>query len=568
MPCPRSDGRVRHPRSNVALSPATLPPVLQDDPGNTAEVAPSEDVPPEVAPSPPTLGPSVRARQLRWVALDAILPGTGHLVAGRRRLAVLFGLPTLLAVLALAAVIASTSLPRLAAEAVNALGMILVIQAVVLAWRLLAVITGLVAVGWCLPRVRHGLGVTVLLVAVVVPQGYLGYVTNVAREEVDRVFSGETRGAWEPPPTPQPTFGPSATATPSPALAVPRLNILLIGVDSGVGRNTANTDTMIIASLDPVTETVSIISLPRDMVDVPLPDGSIFAPKVNGLDSYARHHPSEFPGSDGTGHDVLMAGVGTLLNLKIDYYAAVDLGGFVLVVDTLGGVDVSVSRSLCDPGYTEYGFANGFSIKAGLRHLNGQQALAYARIRKAAGESDFTRAARQQEVVSGLRDAIVKRGFLSDPVALLQALGRAMSTNVPRGLLPDLAEVMARVDRAHTYRAVIKSPLVKPGFDWRGSIQIPDIAGIRKLSASLFPTIGTLPLIEYAAPPPATTGSGSGTGSCAPAPSKAPTPAPVPSATVPSATVSPSSSDTPESTTSPSDPPATPSPSLDPSAAP
>lgn len=475
------------------------------------------------------------------------------------------------------ALVLTTSLPRLAAEAVNALGVILVIQAIVLLWRLLAVGAGLAAVGWRRPGARHGLAVVVLLLAVAIPQGYLGYVTNVAREEVDRVFVVDSGGAWrpsatpQPPATPQPTLAPEATATPTPeptaTPAVPRVTILLIGIDSGVGRRTANTDTMIVASLDPVTETVSMISIPRDMVNVPLPDGTVYGPKLNGLDSYARHHPSKFPGSDGTGHDVLMAAIGTILNLEIDYYASVSLGSFVQVVDTLGGVDVSVSRSMCDPGYTEYGFNNGFSIKAGLRHLNGLQALAYARIRKAPGESDFTRAARQQEVVSGLRDAVVKRGFLSDPVKLLKALGRAMATNVPREILPDLADVMARVDRTHTYRDVIKSPLVRPGFDARGSIQIPDLAGIRKLASTLFPETGTLPPAEFAAPPPATSGSGSGTGSCAPAPTKPPPPTPVPSASVeptpaPEVTPAPTSS-TPVATASPS-----PAPTASPSPAP
>ena len=57
---------------------------------------------------------------------------------------------------------------------------------------------------------------------------------------------------------------------------------------------------MIVASLDPVTETVSMVSIPRDMVDVPLPDGTIYQTKLNGLYADARHHPSKFPGSDGS----------------------------------------------------------------------------------------------------------------------------------------------------------------------------------------------------------------------------------------------------------------------------
>ena len=482
---------------------------------------------------------STRGPQLRWVALDGIVPGLGHLLAGRRRLAGLFGIPIVAAVLVAAVLVAAVPLGVLAADALNAFIALLAIQTAVLVWRVLAVSAGLRATyrpDWT--SVQR-IGAIVLMLAVVLPQAYLGYVTNVAREEVDRVFSGPSSGAWEPPATPGPSTTPIAagvTPTPSASPPVDRLNVLLLGVDSGVGRSTSLTDTMIVASLDPVTETVSMISIPRDMVDVPLPDGTTYAPKLNGLDADARRNPQRFPGSDGTGHDVLMAAIGTLLGMQINYYAIVSLGGFVRVVDIVGGVDVSVSRALCDPRYDEYGFTSGFSITPGLHHLNGQQALAYARIRKSSGESDFTRAARQQEVISGIRDAIVKRGFLSDPVALLQAIGRSLETNVPRDLLPQLADVMSRVDRSKTYRTVIQHPFVVPGFDVRGSIQIPDVPGIRTLVATLFPPSGTLPDASFLAPQPAVssggTPSGSGVRGCAPLPTKAPAPTPKPNATV------------------------------------
>jgi LCP family protein required for cell wall assembly len=209
------------------------------------------------------------------------------------------------------------------------------------------------------------------------------------------------------------------------------------------------------------------------MVDVPLPDGRKFRGKINGLDSWARHHPSQFPGSNGTGHDVLMAALGTLLNLKINYYAAVDLQGFANVVNELGGVDVNVAHSFCDPTYDQYGYLNGFAITAGRHHLNGLQALAYARVRKALGESDFTRAARQQELLNGLRDRIVRGGFLSDPVGLFR-IGQTIQTNVPRrSILPDPADDMTHIGRSQTYRAVVGHLLVAPGYDVRGSIQIP-----------------------------------------------------------------------------------------------
>ncbi len=219
---------------------------------------------------------------------------------------------------------------------------------------------------------------------------------------------------------------------------MPRITGLIVGVDSGIGRSTYLTDTMIVVSLDPVAETVSLISIPRDMVDVPLGDGRKYRGKINSLVAYARRSPRQFPGTNGTGFDVLRDALGTLLREPIQYYAKVDLGGFVRVVDTLGGVNVNVARGFCDPKYREYGYPNGFSITAGRHHLNGLQALAYARVRRPLGESDFTRAARQQEVVSGVRDAIVKGDFLNDPVGLLKAIGQTVETDVPRKALPDI----------------------------------------------------------------------------------------------------------------------------------
>jgi LCP family protein required for cell wall assembly len=506
---------------------------------------------------------ALRSRYLP-VVLDAIIPGVGHLVAGRRRLAAIFGIPFLALVLVGLVIVATTSTGRLAAEAVNVFWLLLGVQGIVLVWRVLAAGASFLAPGLPRLRVLDALPVAVLLVLFAGPQVVLGYITNEARIATDDVFVvGAGSGSWTPSGSvaPDPSdFGtlPSASEEPSslpsvaPTAGPQRISILLMGVDSGTGRDTALTDTMIVASLDPVTKTVSMISIPRDMVNVPLPDGRQFKPKINSLDAFARHNPKQFPGSDGTGHDVLMAALGTLLNIKINYYAAVNLQGFADVVNSLGGVDVNVAHGFCDPTYDQYGYTNGFSITAGHHHLNGYQALAYARVRKASGESDFTREARQQELLNGLRDSIVKGGFLKNPVGLLRSIGQTVSTNVPRSILPDLADDMSSIGRNQTYRTVIDHPLVKPASDYRGSIQLPDYKGILALAAQMFPTPGTLPAKQYAAPPASSGGGGSGVGSCAPAP--APTPKATPK---PGGTPSPS----PAATASPTDEEPTPSPS-------
>lgn len=445
----------------------------------------------------------------------------------------MFGLPILGLFLVALAIVLTTSLPRLAVSLIDpaVLWAMLVVQGLLLVWRLLAVGSSLWDPRFGRPDRRDAIPIAVvLLVAVIAPQAFAGYVTEVARETANEIFVESSApplaGGPLATPAPDPSFlasappSPSLSPLPSPSPAIPRVTILLLGVDAGVGRNTYLTDTIIVASLDPVTETVSMVSVPRDMVEVPMADGRRFRAKINGLVSYARHHPKQFPGSDGTGFDVLQGAIGELLGIDIPYYAVVNLGGFVRVIDTLGGVDVNVARSLCDPSYEEYGFSRGFSITKGRHHLNGQQALAYARVRKAAGESDFTRAARQQEVLSGIRDRIVRGGFIDDPIGLLRALSKTVTTNVPRKILPDMADVMARVERQHTYRAVITSPLVSGASDSRGSIQVPDLKRIMALAEAMFPPAGTLPDAKYQqVSAPTGKAPTSGVGGCTPRPS-------------------------------------------------
>ena len=89
------------------------------------------------------------------------------------------------------------------------------------------------------------------------------------------------------------------------------------------------------------------------------------------------------------------------------------MSGFIAMVDAVGGVDVKVKKGFEDPKYDGYGTdQRGFSITAGEHHLNGIEALAYARVRKAKGESDFTRAARQQEILAALRKKAMSGGSL------------------------------------------------------------------------------------------------------------------------------------------------------------
>jgi len=453
----------------------------------------------------------------RLLLLNALLPGLGHLVAGRVRWGLILAAPMVLALAAgLILILASSSAVALAARLVDpgVLGALVVLQIAILIWRLFALgATRMLA--RFRPTIATVAATAISIAFIVGPQLYLAGVTIDAQSAATEVFRPVAEGgAWVPDPSappvasddpdfglasPSPATGaselPSASPSESPSATpgVPRVNVLLIGIDSGIGRNTALTDTMIVASLDPVGKTISMASIPRDMVDVPLPDGRTFSAKLNSLVSYVRWHPGKFPGAK-DGQSVLAAAIGTLLGIRIDYWAQVNLGGFVYVVDSVGGVNINVTDGFCDPNYKQPGHrVSGFGISPGWYHMNGYQTLAYARVRKAAGESDFTRAARQQEVIAALRDRLVRGAFLENPSKFLRSLGQTISTNIRPGLIADYIDVAAGIGRKNVFRTVIEHPLVKAGYDVRGSIQVPNIKAIRRMAASLFTPAGVRP---------------------------------------------------------------------------
>jgi LCP family protein required for cell wall assembly len=250
---------------------------------------------------------------------------------------------------------------------------------------------------------------------------------------------------------------------------------------------------MMVISFDPVGKTASMVSLPRDLVNIPLGDGNDYGPKLNSLMSYADRHPDEFPAG---GVRTLENAVGALLGIPIHYYARMEFKGFIAMVDAVGGVEVTVAKGFEDPGYDGYGQAGrGWSITAGQHHLDGADALAYARSRKAAGESDFTRAGRQQQILVGLKDAATSGGSLFWKLpALLGAVGDSIRTDLPVERLPQLAAAIDEMGSGGITRAVIRHPLVHSVDTRYGSSLVGDLAAIRDVAAKLFPDPGGVPV--------------------------------------------------------------------------
>ena len=247
--------------------------------------------------------------------------------------------------------------------------------------------------------------------------------------------------------SPGDSFFPSAEPSPSATTALPpRVTVLLIGVDSGVGRNTTLTDTMMVASLDPVAKTVSMVSIPRDMVDAPLPKGR----QVQREDQRARRlRPLDTrtttPATTATARPSSPTrSAGCSASTSTTTPRSTSRASSRRSTPSTGSTSTSTTRCATRPT-TSTASNGGYSIGAGRHHMNGNQALAYARIRKSVGESDFTRAARQQQVVVALKDKIVRGGFLDDPLGLLKAVGNTVKTNIPPSVVRQLAPLASEI---------------------------------------------------------------------------------------------------------------------------
>jgi LCP family protein required for cell wall assembly len=427
--------------------------------------------------------------------LSAVFPGAGQAFNRRWRLALLFAVPVAILLLATAIAAGRGSRAGILATLIEPewLQALLILDVALLVWRGASVVQAFLDRRHVESPGRISIvALAAFLLFTAAPHVVAATWIQTAQTSFARVFKVT-----------------DANAT-LPALTG-RLNVLIIGVDQIPGRTENLTDTMMVASLDPIGRMVSLVSVPRDMVNVPLPDGSTFAPKLNSLMSYADRHPQQFPQG---GIAVLERTIGSLLGIEISYYARMDFIGFVKLVDSVGGVYVNVDHGFQDPRYDGYGLPyRGFNISAGLHHLDGPQALAYARSRQGVGESDFKRAARQQQILVALRNRLMEGGALFWRVpSLLSTLGDFLTTDVPVRLLPRLAEIADSMKSTSVRRLVIGAPLVKAGRSQYGSVLFPNLDLIRAAAARMFPPPGTAPL---APPHPSATTRPAASGSSA-----------------------------------------------------
>jgi LCP family protein required for cell wall assembly len=303
-----------------------------------------------------------------------------------------------------------------------------------------------------------------------------GYVST-ASALVGGIFSGAEEGDGQGGVTP-----PSWDGT-------ERLNVLLIGVDQRQGETSFNTDTLIVASVDPVKGSVSMFSIPRDTVDVPVPAsaqalyGATYNNKINSYYSSAKANSDTFPNGPAAALRELLS---ELYGIRIDYSVMVNFSGFKQIVDTLGGIRITTKNPIVDETYPAgVGHLRRIRMPVGVRTMDGQEALIFARSRY--GSSDFGRAERQQQVIAAVRAQTDVEAIAANLPALASTLQDAIKSDFPQGDLPRLLELLGRVDASNLKSIVFAPPVYQTvGADERGYIIVPDVEKIRRAILAAF----------------------------------------------------------------------------------
>lgn len=408
---------------------------------------------------PDTRSPQVMTRRAWWLlALNFLLPGSAQALAGSRRLGRLGLTATLLmwVVVVLAGVAALIWPSLLFTIGTNGFAL-LVVQLVLLAYAVLWVVLTIDTLRLIrLVNVRRGsrpIVAALAILSLVVGSGGAVYAAQQllapAREAIAAIFTNNA------PPVP-PSDG--------------YYNFLLLGADSGLGRDSMRFDSISVVSVNAETGAVHITGIPRDLAYAPFADGPMhdrypdgfeghpsqtcgWGPGINQLmnaveicqpDGGAEIYPDAAAQSSTPAIEATKDAAEGILGIQIPYYVFVDMKGFADIVDALGGVDITVQERLPKGGGPTYegepaeDWAIGW-IEAGAQHMDGDTAQWYARSRYTT--SDWDRMRRQRE----LQQAILAQANPANVLSRFQAVAAAgedlVKTDIPDSMLGYLVQL-------------------------------------------------------------------------------------------------------------------------------
>ena len=278
---------------------------------------------------------------------------------------------------------------------------------------------------------------------------------------------------------PQATPGANAEGTPvalttsAPQVQMPppwdgasRVTILIIGLDyrdwlaaqeTPEIQGPPRSDTMMLLTIDPISKTAGMLSIPRDMwVNIP---GGFGYGKINT--AYALGEAYKLPGG---GPGLAMKTVENFIGVPIQYYAQIDFGAFTQMIDEIGGLDIEVTETITLDPIGQHNTI--YDLPPGNYHFDGAHVLAYARARYTEG-GDVDRARRQQQVIFAIRDEIVSLNMLPTLVTKAPALYQELSTGIHTNMSLDdavkLGVLSLQIPQANIKKGVIDYSMMTIG---------------------------------------------------------------------------------------------------------
>lgn len=329
-------------------------------------------------------------------------------------------------------------------------------------WVTVITVTYLVSKPRVITAAKRAIGavlVWVLSTVVSVPLGIASSYAIHTAQLTGRLFSSETSLRSQTRPT---------LAKVDPWEGIDRVNILLLGADSGLGRDEdelgIRTDSLMVASIDTQTGDTVLIQIPRNLEHAVFASDSPLAEYYpygyqDDYDSMISSiwnevpatYPEVFEGkSDHPGADALKWAVEGVTGLNMDYYVLVNMDGLRTLIDAMGGVTVNVNFPIAKGGSVTEGNCGfeGFIPEGPNQHLTGDDALWYGRSRCNDVNYDYGRMRRQSCLVSAIIDQADPKRMALHYESIADAAASMISTDIPMEHLSAIVELADRVKQA------------------------------------------------------------------------------------------------------------------------
>ena len=271
-----------------------------------------------------------------------------------------------------------------------------------------------------------------------------------------------------------------------------RINILFLGLDRKVGvpENTAaRTDSVFILTIDPFSKTAGVFSIPRDLVvDIPDGSGGYISNRVNVAWEFGEFIYEDYPGG---GPGLIKDTIEDERNfdIPIDHYVILDFADFEDLIDEVGGIDIDVPEYAADYSYSDCVGCSAYAVEfvPGMEHMDGDRALAYARIRKS--DNDFKRIERQQLVIEATAEKALSLDLFMSPNKALDLYGEykdAVQTDISDLLIPGLAKLAQQVGSDNINMVSIASATYPCGSECTGAMLLAEWDKVEELKAQVF----------------------------------------------------------------------------------